>query len=112
MMNNYFSVTSRLYSLFIPVLDVNLVLPNVQIQESRKENFLVVFFFFMALPNAMKVVVEKIANHFYFQIISLTHLLKSTAFEGRGGGGGHGGFAMEEIICPSYFSLRRANIYN
>lgn len=98
------SVNSRLYSYFIPVLDVNLVVPNVQIQEGKKERFLLVFFFLMALPNAVvRTFVKKIVSTINFKVISFLQLLKSTAFEGSGGGGGHGGLAMREklLILPT-----------
>ena len=108
MIKNYSRLTSKLFTPFTSMFDANLVMPYLEKTGTFKEGFLAVFFWFMAMPSAIKSNSKRIANSaFMSSIISFNHLLFSAAVEGRGGGGGggHGGSRLRKIRDHDSFQV-------
>jgi hypothetical protein len=99
MTNNYLLFTSKLFTPFASMFDASKALPFLTQKDTFKGSFLAVFFWFIAVPTAIKSSAKKIANSaFMSQLTSFNHLLFSAAVEGRGGGGGggHGGSRLRK----------------
>lgn len=108
MIKNYALITSKLFTPFASMFDANMVMPYLKQTGTFKESFLTVFFWFVAMPSAIKSNGKrKASSTFMSSILSFNHLLFSAAVEGRGGGGGggHGGSRLRKIRDHDSFQV-------
>ena len=91
MMNDYFLLTSRLFSPLTAVLDSNAIFSHLSKTTSVKVDFLVVFMLILVMPFGVRSKsIRNISGLSTSQKGCFNYLLNSTSVAGRGGGGGHG----------------------
>ena len=111
-MNDYFLLTSRLFSPLTSVLDADAIFSHLSKTTSVKANFLLVFMLILVLPFGVK-------SNSYKAFSGLctsrngcfNYLLNSTSVAGRGGGGGHG-FVSRWKPKPDKFVFYRNSFRN
>ena len=90
-MNDYFLLTSRLFSPLTSVLDATAIFSHLSKTTSVKVDFLVVFMLILVFPFGAKANSHReTSSLFTSKPGCFNYLLNSTSVAGRGGGGGHG----------------------